>query len=385
TLNSKEIKKRSKAKGDDGEELYVRGRTGRRNSRQSRKKSISKSRGGRLKCYIFQSNDHLKRNCPKKNRKKSIGYVKKDEQPSSCGSTYDDSEVMMVMSAQAQALLDWIIDSGCSYHMTPRIFFDFLECDGSSIQLGDNRECNIRGTGTVRIQLRDGSSFVLHNVRVVLSGTRRDKCVYSLDGHAMAGGLNASVEENDSLAQVWHKRLGHMSEARLQLVDNQTGRTVKKTKTDNGLEFCNREFKQLCIESWIARHLTVGDVAREWGSRTSPSRAIEKKTPMKMWLGHPSDYEMLSIFGCVAYPHDKQVTSTNVAFNESVMYKDTLKNSGAGDKSVEELQVKVALQRLNNHTPEEDQTDPEDSDDEDAGDQCDTPKFTTQQNTTLGC
>ncbi|GKB98291.1 retrotransposon protein, putative, ty1-copia subclass [Tanacetum coccineum] len=27
---------------------------------------------------------------------------------------------------------------------------------------------------------------------------------------------------------------------------------------------------------------------------------------MEMWSGHPSDYGMLSIFGCVAYPHDKQ-------------------------------------------------------------------------------
>ncbi|GJY00918.1 retrovirus-related pol polyprotein from transposon TNT 1-94, partial [Tanacetum coccineum] len=39
------------------------------------------------------------------------------------------------------------------------------------------------------------------------------------------------------------------------------------------------------------------------------------------------------------------------------------------DKSVEELQVEVELQRLNNHTHEEDQIDQEDGNDEDAGDQ----------------
>ncbi|GKD07101.1 retrotransposon protein, putative, ty1-copia subclass [Tanacetum coccineum] len=95
-----------------------------------------------------------------------------------------------------------------------------------------------------------------------------------------------------------------------------------------------------------------------------------------MWSGHLSDYGMLMIFGCVAYPHDKQgklesraikcvllgypegvkgyrlyrldgespkiVTSRNVVFNESVMYKDTLKDFGA---------------------------DQEDGDDEDVGDQ----------------
>nr|GEZ77618.1 retrovirus-related Pol polyprotein from transposon TNT 1-94 [Tanacetum cinerariifolium] len=43
TLNSNEIKERSKAKGDDGEGLYVRGRTNRRDSRQSRGKSRQSS------------------------------------------------------------------------------------------------------------------------------------------------------------------------------------------------------------------------------------------------------------------------------------------------------------------------------------------------------
>nr|GFC89427.1 zinc finger, CCHC-type [Tanacetum cinerariifolium] len=222
TLNSKEIKERSKAKGDDGQGLYVRGRTDHRDSRQSWGKSRSKSQGRILKCYICQSEDHLKRKCPKNNCKKSTGYVKKDEQPSSSGSTYDDSKVMMVMSAQAHALLDWIMDSECSYHMTPMlgILFDFLECDGGSVQLGDNEECKIRGIGKVRVKLKDMSSFVLHNVRyipelkrnlisvgtlekerytvklqsgkvnvingsrVILSGIRRDNCVYSLNGHA---------------------------------------------------------------------------------------------------------------------------------------------------------------------------------------------------------
>ncbi|GJW28359.1 zinc finger, CCHC-type containing protein [Tanacetum coccineum] len=258
-------------------------------------KSRSKSRGGRLKCYICQSEDHLKRNCPKNNRKKSTGYAKKDEQPSSSGSTYDDSEVMMVMSTQAQALLDLIMDSGCSYHMTPRldILFDFLECDGGSVQLGDNRECKIRGIGKVRLQLRDGSSFVLNNVRyipelkrnlislgtlekegftvkmqsgkvkvingsrVVLSGTRRDNCVYSLDGHAMAGELNASVEEKDSLAQVWHKRLGHISEAGLQVLEKQ-GLFGKKSL--GKLDFCENYVlgKSHRVSFGVGRHTTQG-------------------------------------------------------------------------------------------------------------------------------
>nr|GEZ68401.1 retrovirus-related Pol polyprotein from transposon TNT 1-94 [Tanacetum cinerariifolium] len=341
------------------------------------------------------------------------------------------------------------------------IFFDFLECDGGSVQLGDNRECKIRGLEEYTIKLQLGKVKVINGSRVILSGIRRDNCVYSLDGHAMAGELNASVEEKDSLAQVWHKRLGYISEAGLQVLEMQglfgkkslgsdrlcsfrlmgyqveslggkryflsivddysrrTGRTVKKLRTDNGLELCNQEFEQLCIESGIGRYLTVAGTPQQNGvaermNKTlidkvrcllirsglpktfyaeatctaayrinrSPSRAIEKKTPMKMWSGHPSDYGMLRIFGCVAYSYDKQGKLEPRAERgfqkKSVMYKDTLKDFGASDKSVEELQVEVELQRLNNHTPEKDQTDQEDGDDEDAGDQAtDQPPYLT--------
>ncbi|GJQ91342.1 retrotransposon protein, putative, ty1-copia subclass [Tanacetum coccineum] len=102
----------------------------------------------------------------------------------------------------------------------------------------------------------------------------------------------------------------------------------------------------------------------------SPSQRLRKRHH-GIWSGQSSDYGMLG-FGCVAMPHNKQgklepraikcvllgypegvkgyrldnespkiVTSRNVVFNESVMYKDMLKDSGV---------------------------DQEDGDDEDAGD-----------------
>ncbi|GKB05658.1 retrovirus-related pol polyprotein from transposon TNT 1-94 [Tanacetum coccineum] len=65
---------------------------------------------------------------------------------------------------------------------------------------------------------------------------------------------------NNTSLWIWcrikHEAFGKFKEWK-QLVENQTGRTVKKLRTDNGLEFCNRKFEQLCIESGIARNLTV--------------------------------------------------------------------------------------------------------------------------------
>nr|GFB78251.1 retrovirus-related Pol polyprotein from transposon TNT 1-94 [Tanacetum cinerariifolium] len=190
--------------------------------------------------------DHLKRNCPTNNRRKLTGYVKKDEQPRSSGLTYDDSEVM---SAQARALLDWIMDSGCSYHMTTRldIFFDFLECDGGSVQLGDNRECKIRGELNASVKEKDSLAQVES-----LGGKRYFLSIV-----------------NDYSRRVWvyilrfkHEAFGKFKEWK-HFVENQTWRTVKKLRTDNGLEFCNWEFEQLCIESGIARHLTVAGMPQQ--------------------------------------------------------------------------------------------------------------------------
>ncbi|GJT32495.1 retrovirus-related pol polyprotein from transposon TNT 1-94 [Tanacetum coccineum] len=176
------------------------------------------------------------------------------------------------------------------------------------------------------------------------------------------------------LRRVWvyilmfkHEAFGKFQEWK-QLVENQTRRTIKKLRTDNVLEFCNQEFEKLCTKSGIARHLTVVRMPQQnrlaermnrFLMDKSPLTAIEKKTPVDVvgtsWLDDESP---------------KIVTTRNMVFNENVMYKDTLKDSGAGtDKSIEELQVEVELRGLNNHTLEEDQTDQEDDDDEDVGDQ----------------
>ncbi|GJZ59552.1 retrovirus-related pol polyprotein from transposon TNT 1-94 [Tanacetum coccineum] len=411
----------------------------------------------KLKCYICYSEDHLKKDCPKRNKKKSIGFVKKNAgQGSGIHSKgYDNGDLLMEVSEDR--FLEWIMDSGSSYHMTPRRdLFDFNEFNGGAILLGDNRAYAIMGTRKVRVQMKDGSSFVLENVHyipelkrnliylgtmdredytmklqnrrvkvikgslMVLSGTIKENCVYYLDGWAESGEASVGIQEKESLAQgpsrvesmsgcryflsivddysrrVWVHFLRHKNEAFnkfkewKQLVENQTGRKLKKLRTDNGLEFCNQEFNNLCKESGIARHLTVAGTPQQnglaermnrtllnkvrclliqsglpdsfWAEATvtttylinrSPSTALEKKTPMDLWSGHPANYEMLRIFGCVAYSHVNQgklkpraikcIFLGDVVFNESLMYKDTLKGAGAADFG-KEVEFEVELQ-----------------------------------------
>ncbi|GJW55695.1 retrovirus-related pol polyprotein from transposon TNT 1-94, partial [Tanacetum coccineum] len=335
SLNLQELKKRIDAKdNDDGS--YVKGRSDHRGSPEE--------------------------GLSKKDKKKSTGFVKKNARQDSGmhSEGYDNGDLLMVVGEER--FLEWIMNSGGSFHMTPRrnFLFDFKEFNGGMVLLGDNRACAIIGTGKVGVQMKDGSSFVLEN-------NGRVKAEF---GEASVG-----IQEKESLAQVWHKRMGHISEAGLheleirdmlgkkglgklelcencvlgkstrgpsrvesisgcryflsivddysrrvwvhflrhkneafskfkewkQLVENQTSRKLKKLRTNNGLEFCNLEFNNLCKENGVARHLTYG------------------------------------------LPDCSGMTQRDVVFNESLMYKDTLKGAGAAD-SGKEVEFEVELQ-----------------------------------------
>ncbi|GJT80379.1 zinc finger, CCHC-type containing protein [Tanacetum coccineum] len=148
TLDSRELQKMTEAKGDGGEGLYVRRRSGQRDMEQGTYSAWSKSqrRSSRLRCYKCQSEEHLKRDCPRYNHKKSQGFVRNKDQVSSSGADgYDNADVMMAMSVEE--LLDWIMDSGGSYHITYRrdylVYFE--EYDSGNILLGYGRECRVRG------------------------------------------------------------------------------------------------------------------------------------------------------------------------------------------------------------------------------------------------
>ncbi|GJZ71300.1 retrovirus-related pol polyprotein from transposon TNT 1-94 [Tanacetum coccineum] len=144
TLNSRELKKRTEGtKEETGDGLYVRGKLDHLGKAHSGRSSLFKSRGGtsKIKCFICHSESHLKRDCPMK-KLKALVVVGNDK------------------------MTGLVMDSGGSYHMTHMrdFLYDFKGFDGGSVQLGDNRTCIIKGTGKVKIQLHDGSSFILSDI-----------------------------------------------------------------------------------------------------------------------------------------------------------------------------------------------------------------------------
>jgi len=127
------------------------------------------------------------------------------------------------------------------------------------------------------------------------------------------------------------------------MIENQKDSKIKIIRTDNGLEFCNKEFTQLCNQNGILRHLSVPGNPKQNGlpkrmNRTllervrcmiiharlsksfwakavstaayvinrSPSAAIGFKTPYEMWTDHKPNIDHVRVFGCIACAHIKQ-------------------------------------------------------------------------------
>nr|GEY91667.1 retrovirus-related Pol polyprotein from transposon TNT 1-94 [Tanacetum cinerariifolium] len=134
---------------------------------------------------------------------------------------------------------------------------------------------------------------------------------------AESGEASVGIQEKESLAQVCHKRVGHIDEAGLHELEKREG------------EFWGQHTMEGVIDYVHADIWGPSRVESISGCR-SPSTALEKETPngfMVKTSGELRDVEDI----------------WDAVFNESLMYKDTLKGVGAAD-SGREVEFEVELQ-----------------------------------------
>lgn len=142
---------------------------------------------------------------------------------------------------------EWILDSGCTFHMTPyrHYFSEISEFEEGKVIMGNNQECTVRGIGTVKLMLDDGSCKILKSVRYVpelkrslislgtldkagfsytsekgmlkvskeevlkLTGKLKDG-LYILQGKTLNGETHAITDQASRDTVLWHKRLAHI-------------------------------------------------------------------------------------------------------------------------------------------------------------------------------
>ncbi|KAJ4729013.1 Retrovirus-related Pol polyprotein from transposon TNT 1-94 [Melia azedarach] len=107
------------------------------------------------------------------------------------------------------------------------------------------------------------------------------------------------------------------------LVENQTGKKIKRLRTDNGLEFCWSKFNEFCKNEGIARHHTG---------------KLEPRAKKGVFVGYGDGVKGYRIWS----PSEKRIIlSINVVFDENSMFNPTVKSivvseNGSVEKQVEQ-------------------------------------------------
>ncbi|KAL4346422.1 hypothetical protein GQ457_17G024800 [Hibiscus cannabinus] len=249
------------------------------NKSRGRNKSKGRSTDGRkstYNCYHCGIEGHLKKNCYK---------WKKEQGQSSSQPKNKGGETLVTIcgdvaycSTQDETCLhvsredtEWVVDTAASYHVTPykEYFTTYKSGDFGAVKMGNSSSAGIVGIGDVQIKTSSGSTITLKDVRHVpdlrlnlLSGIALDKQGYDsyfskgtwklsrgamtvARGH-ICGTLykthvkictdSLNVAEKEASQNLWHQRLGHMSEKGLSTLIKKELINVDK---DAALDPCN--------------------------------------------------------------------------------------------------------------------------------------------------
>ncbi|KAG8496964.1 hypothetical protein CXB51_008194 [Gossypium anomalum] len=179
-----------------------RGRTQERNHRgKSKGRSKSSNRG--KTCNFCKKKGHIKSECYKlQNKIKGEAANQKGKQPENSGEAdvvedYSDGELLVASVNDSKVSEEWILDSGCTFHMSPnRDWFTTYETVSEGVVLmGNNASCKIAGVGKIKVKMFDGV------VRTLSDGS-------TVTGDAAVASSSLS---DDDITKLWHMRLGHMS------------------------------------------------------------------------------------------------------------------------------------------------------------------------------
>ena len=231
----------------EGEGLFAdRGRQSKRQG-SSTYRNRSKSNGSRSKknqekpkareCWSCGKEGHYKRDCPER---------KENYQKTQAANVVQSREPMILTASVHDTRHEWVLDSGCMFHITPDkgALFDFEEIGGGKVLMGNNTHSEVKGMGKLKILNPDKTEVILTNVRYmpsmgrnlisygqlekngcnyegsdfrvtfykggkkVLSGKYKEG-LYYLEGSVEKGVVAVARPEVDK-AQRWHSRLGHM-------------------------------------------------------------------------------------------------------------------------------------------------------------------------------
>lgn len=181
----------------------------------------------------------------------------------------EDDECMHVAGSES----GWVVDTTASYHTTPvrDIFCKYVAGDFGNVKMGNASYSKIAGIGYVCIKTNLGCTLLLKDVRHVpdlpinlISVFALDRdgyenhfanqkwrltkgslviekgdawgTLYKTNAEICQGELNAV--SNDISTDLWHRRMGHMSEKGLQILAKKSRISFQKGTTVKPCDYC---------------------------------------------------------------------------------------------------------------------------------------------------
>ncbi|KAG8503733.1 hypothetical protein CXB51_001751 [Gossypium anomalum] len=122
------------------------------------------------------------------NKIKREAANQKGKQPENFGEAdvvkdYSDSELLVTSVNDSKVNEEWILDSGCTFHMSPnRDWFTTYETVSEGVVfMGNTASCKIAGVGTIKVKMFDRVVRTLSDVRHVLELKRNLISLSTLD------------------------------------------------------------------------------------------------------------------------------------------------------------------------------------------------------------
>jgi len=268
-----------------GAVLMTRGRSMERDSSGSHSQGKSKSRGRKnFKCYQCGKKGHVKKDCW--HYKKSKEQATEATTSQGCvASTSDEGEILYseaaIGSKGSKQLSDvWIMDSGATWHMTPRRewFCSYEPISEGSVFMGNDQALEIVGIGAIKLKMFDGTVHTIQGVRhvkglkknllsigqlddlgckthidngilkmvkgalVVIKAKKIASNLYMLMGDSLCeADASVATANQEETTMSWHLKLSHMSERGLKVLAEQN--------LLPGLKSVNLPFCEHCVTS----------------------------------------------------------------------------------------------------------------------------------------
>ncbi|KAL5863382.1 hypothetical protein ACOSQ3_000896 [Xanthoceras sorbifolium] len=223
------------------------------NQSQQRGRSKSRSRHDK-KCHHCGKLGHFIREC----RKLKAERTRNQDAQTRTNDTATVTEEVVVVQAEDYINLasqdsTWVVDSGASYHVTSRLefFSTYTQGDFGRVRMGNDDVSKIIGIGNIHLETNLGCRLVLKDVRhvpdirlnlistgildddgysnyfgegkwkltkgnLVIAKGKKDTSLYHTEAKLCRGEVNTTRKEVPT--ELWHKRLGHMSEKGLSIL-----------------------------------------------------------------------------------------------------------------------------------------------------------------------